>query len=68
MPRWFSLLSYVFGLALMLTPVAHAALILAFPVWVTALSAILLHHIAHLAENEIPGFSEMGADDADAPV
>jgi hypothetical protein len=68
MPRWFSLLSYLFGLVLMLTPVAHAALILAFPVWVIALSVILLYHIAHLAEDQIPGFSEMGADDADAPA
>ena len=67
MPRWFSLLSYVFGLILMLTPMAHDAFILAFPVWVIALSVILLYHIANLAEDEIPGFSERTAIAGEVP-
>lgn len=67
LPRWFSLLSYAFGLILMLTPITHAALILAFPVWVIVLSLILLYHIVSLAEDEIPGFSDLDADNAEMP-
>lgn len=57
LPRWFSYLSYGFGLVLILTPLVEPALILAFPVWVIVLSVILLYHLANVPEDQIPGFT-----------
>jgi hypothetical protein len=57
LPRWFNYMSYGFGLVLMLTPIVEAALIVAFPVWVIALSIMLLYHLANLPADEIPGFA-----------
>lgn len=57
LPRWFNLLSYGFGGLLILTPIVEAALTVAFPIWVTALSILLLYHVARLADDELPGFA-----------
>ena len=62
LPRWFSFLSYGFGLILMLTPVVEADLIIAFPLWVIVLSVMLLYHLAHVPTEEIPGFALRYAD------
>jgi hypothetical protein len=58
LPRWFSFLSYGFGLVLMLTPIVEPAFIVAFPVWVIALSLMLLYHLANVSPDEVPGFAE----------
>ena len=62
LPRWFNFVSYGFGLILMLTPVVEEDLIVAFPVWVIALSVILLYHLAHVSPEEIPGFAARYAE------
>jgi hypothetical protein len=58
LPRWFNIVSYGFGLVLMLTPVMEPALSLAFPVWVIALSILLLYHLINLRDDELPGFAQ----------
>jgi hypothetical protein len=57
LPRWFNILSYGFGLILMLTPIVHSTLILAFPIWVIALSVMLLYHLANVPTDRVPGFA-----------
>ena len=57
LPRWFNLLSYGFGGLLILTPIVEVALTVAFPIWVIALSILLLYHVARLADDEVPGFA-----------
>ena len=57
LPRWFNIVSYGFGLVLMLTPIVEQALSLAFPVWVIALSILLLYHLMNLRDDELPGFA-----------
>ncbi len=58
LPRWFAFLSYAFGIVLMLTPVVATWLILAFPLWVIALSVLLGYHIERLRRGQVPGFAE----------
>jgi len=62
LPRWFNLVSYAFGLILMLAPIVASALILAFPVWIIVLSVMLLYHLASLKPEEIPGFAARYAE------
>jgi hypothetical protein len=57
LPRWFNLLSYGFGGLLILTPIVEVALTVAFPIWVIALSTLLLYHVARLADDEVPSFA-----------
>ena len=57
LPRWFSLLSYLFGVVLILTPVVADVLFLAFPVWLIVLSLMLLWHLARLDPDDLPGFT-----------
>ena len=57
LPRWFSLLSYAFGVLLMIAPMVDPPLILAFPTWVIAVSLILLYHVLNLPDDELPGFA-----------
>jgi hypothetical protein len=57
LPHWFNIVSYGFGLVLMLTPIVEQALSLAFPVWVIALSILLLYHLMNLRDDELPGFA-----------
>jgi hypothetical protein len=57
LPRWFSLVSYGFGLILMLTPIVADWLVMAFPIWVIVLSALLLYHLANVSDDAIPGFA-----------
>jgi hypothetical protein len=67
LPRWFNLVSYGFGLVLMLTPIVEQALIVAFPIWVIVLSVILLYHLANLPDDEIPGFAKRNVERSLAP-
>jgi len=62
LPRWFNLVSYGFGLILMLTPIVSSALMLAFPVWIIVLSVMLLYHLTSLEPDEIPGFTARYAE------
>jgi hypothetical protein len=66
LPRWFNFVSYGFGLVLMLTPIVEPAFIVAFPVWVIALSVMLLYHLANVPPDEIPGFAERYAERLEA--
>jgi hypothetical protein len=70
LPRWFNLISYGFGLILMITPIVEQSFIVAFPIWVIVLSIMLLYHLANLPDDEIPGFArrhaERGLDPEDA--
>ena len=57
LPRWFNFVSYGFGLVLVLAPVVEETFAMAFPVWVIVLSVMLLHHLANLPADEVPGFA-----------
>ena len=63
LPRWFNVVSYVFGVLLMLTPVVATWLALAFPVWVIVLSFVLLAHILSVRPEDIPGYASRYAID-----
>ncbi|MFV2062796.1 MAG: hypothetical protein ACC726_04690, partial [Chloroflexota bacterium] len=62
LPRWFNVASYVLGAMLLLTPIVDQVFILAFPVWVTLLSILLLYHLQHLRDDELPGFAQRYID------
>jgi hypothetical protein len=57
LPRWFIGLGYVLGIVLLLSPVFSAPLVVAFPVWLLVLGAILLRRArtlpAHLTMDEL---------------
>jgi hypothetical protein len=53
LPRWFSLVSYLFGAILMLTPFVSRTLIVAFPIWVIVMSLMLLNRLRHLDPEEL---------------
>jgi hypothetical protein len=42
LPRWFTLVGYAVGLALLLSATFSRALVLVFPVWVTVLCVLLI--------------------------
>ena len=62
LPRWFNILGYVFGGLLMISPVVEASFMLAFPIWVTALSVMLLYHLANVPDDQLPGFAARYVD------
>lgn len=68
LPRWFSYLSYGFGLLLILTPLVEASLVLAFPIWVIVLSVMLLFHLANVPEDQVPGFAARYAIETPNPA
>ena len=63
LPRWFNLLSYIFGAILMLTPFVARVLIIAFPIWVIVMSLMLLNRLRHLNPDELSGLEARIEDD-----
>ena len=58
LPRWFNIVGYLFGVLLLVSPVAEPSFMLAFPTWVMLMSAMLLFHLANLPDSQLPGFAD----------